>query len=180
MSMHLDHTTAAETVTTSQEKAVKFLRWPVQSKKRDELRKAGVPCLLVVEGSALPPSDISPQEDWVRPPLPRTDLDARVRTLQQRTGTDAVPVLDPTGVLYFGGRAVPMSEAQSEMMRCFLAEFGRLVGRERLKEALGRLGSRASSNALDLHVMRLRKRIMDLDLSLQTVWGRGYILEPVS
>lgn len=89
-------------------------------------------------------------------------------------------MLDPTGVLYFGGRAVPMSEAQSEMMRCFLAEFGRLVGRERLKEALGRLGSRASSNALDLHVMRLRKRIMDLDLSLQTVWGRGYILEPVS
>ncbi|MBA3780232.1 MAG: helix-turn-helix domain-containing protein [Nocardioides sp.] len=181
MSIHVD-TTASESIPTGsviprQGQAVKFLRWPAQQEERKKLGEAGVPCLLVLEGSALPPSDVSPQEDWVRPPLPRTDLAARVRTLQQRTGTDAVPALDPTGVLYYGGQSVPMSEAQSEMMRCFLSDFGRLVGRERLKEALGRLDSRVSSNALDLHVMRLRKRIAGLDLALRTVWGRGYILE---
>lgn len=163
-----------------QSQAVKFVRWPVQSAERNRLREEGAPCLLVLEGSATPPSDISPQEDWVRPPVAREDLEARVRTLQRRTGTDAVPALDPTGVLYFAGQSVPMSEAQSEMMKCFLAEFGHLIARERLKDALGRLNNEVSSNALDLHIMRLRERISGLKLTLRTVWGRGYILEPAT
>lgn len=157
---------------------VKFLRWPVQSQERAQLRESGVPCLLVLEGSASPPTDLDAHEDWVRPPVARCDLEARVRTLQQRTGTDAVPALDPTGVLYFGGQSVPMSEAQSEMMKCFLADFGHLIAREHLKQALGRLNTGVSSNALDLHIMRLRERLVGLKLTLRTVWGRGYILEP--
>ncbi|MFJ3221953.1 helix-turn-helix domain-containing protein [Streptomyces sp. NPDC086783] len=160
---------------------VRFLRWPVQSHERDQLREAGLPCLLVLEGQAAPPSDISPTEDWVRPPVARLDLAARVHTLQRRTGTDFVPALDPTGVLYYGGQSVPMSEAQSEMMRCFLACFGHLVRRDRLKEALSRINNEAvTSNAIDLHIMRLRQRLDGVRLSLRTVWGRGYILEAAS
>ncbi|MFB8103674.1 MULTISPECIES: helix-turn-helix domain-containing protein [Streptomyces] len=160
---------------------VRFLRWPVQSHERERLREAGLPCLLVLEGRTAPPGDISPTEDWVRPPVDRLDLAARVHTLQRRTGTDFVPALDPTGVLYYGGHSVPMSEAQSEMMRCFLADFGHLVRRDRLKEALSRITNEAvTSNAIDLHIMRLRQRLDGVRLSLRTVWGRGYILEPAS
>ncbi|WP_461030796.1 helix-turn-helix domain-containing protein, partial [Streptomyces sparsus] len=157
---------------------VKFLRWPVQNIERNQLREAGLPCLLVLEGQTPPPKDISPTEDWVRPPVARLDLAARVHTLQRRTGTDFMPALDPTGVLYYGGQSVPMSDAQSEMMRCFLADFGHLVRRDRLKEALSRINNEAvTSNAIDLHIMRLRQRLDGVRLSLRTVWGRGYILE---
>lgn len=157
---------------------VKFLRWPVQSHERDQLREAGLPCLLVLEGQTAPPSDISPTEDWVRPPVDRLDLAARVHTLQRRTGTDFMPALDPTGVLYYSRHSVPMSEAQSEMMRCFLADFGHLVRRDTLKDALSRINNETvTSNAIDLHIMRLRQRLDGVRLSLRTVWGRGYILE---
>lgn len=157
---------------------VKFLRWPVQNIERNQLREAGLPCLLVLEGQTPPPKDISPTEDWVRPPVARLDLAARVHTLQRRTGTDFMPALDPTGVLYYGGQSVPVSDAQSEMMRCFLADFGHLVRRDRLKEALSRINNEAvTSNAIDLHIMRLRQRLDGVRLSLRTVWGRGYILE---
>lgn len=164
--------------TLTHQKEVRFLRWPVQSHERDQLREAGLPCLLVLEGQTAPPSDISPIEDWVRPPVDRLDLAARVHTLQRRTGTDFVPALDPTGILYYGGQSVPMSEAQSEMMRCFLADFGHLVRRDTLKDALGRTRNETvTSNAVDLHIMRLRQRLDGVRLSLRTVWGRGYILE---
>ncbi|MEV7130423.1 helix-turn-helix domain-containing protein [Streptomyces sp. NPDC093260] len=164
--------------TLTHKKEVRFLRWPVQSHERDQLREAGLPCLLVLEGQTAPPSDISPIEDWVRPPVDRLDLAARVHTLQRRTGTEFVPALDPTGILYYGSQSVPMSEAQSEMMRCFLADFGHLVRRDTLKDALGRIRNETvTSNAVDLHIMRLRQRLDGVRLSLRTVWGRGYILE---
>ena len=39
-----------------------------------------------------------------------------------------------------------------------------------------RLGS-SSCNALDLHIMRLRRRIAPLGLSIRTVWRLGYLIE---
>lgn len=155
---------------------VVFLRWPAQSKERTRLREAGVPALLVVEGDAVPPTDVAPSEDWIRPPVARCDVEARVSVLRQRTA-DAVPVLDPTGVLYYGGESVPMSNAQVALMHCLLDDFRQVVRREQLKKALADIDVGFSNNALDLHILRLRKRIEKVSLELRTVWGRGYILE---
>lgn len=157
-------------------RGVVFLRWPAQKQERTRLREAGVPSLLVVEGSAVPPTDIAPSEDWVRPPVPRCDIEARVSMLRRRT-VGAVPVLDPTGVLYYDDESVTISNAQVAMMHCFLAEFRRVVPRKELKEALAGINVGFSNNALDLHILRLRKRIAPVSLEIRTVWGRGYILE---
>lgn len=154
---------------------VVFLRWPAQSHERTRLRETGVPVLMVVEGSAIPPTDMALSEDWVRQPIPRCDIDARISTLLCRT-TDAVPTLDATGVLYYQNESVPMSNAQVAMMQCFLTDFNRVVRREELQEALASIDLGLSNNALDLHILRLRKRIARINLKLQTVWGRGYIL----
>ncbi|MGJ7907814.1 helix-turn-helix domain-containing protein [Actinopolyspora sp. H202] len=154
---------------------VVFLRWPAQSQERTRLREAGVPALLIVEGGVNPPTDVAPTEDWVRQPIPRCDIEARVSVLRQRTA-DTVPVLDPAGVLYYAGESVPMSNAQVAMMHCFLADFRRVVRRGELQEALADIRVGFSNNALDLHILRLRKRIARLSLELRTVWGRGYIL----
>ncbi|WP_165985887.1 helix-turn-helix domain-containing protein [Streptomyces sp. YIM 98790] len=159
----------------SDARKVVFLRWPAQSHERARLREAGVPSLLVVEGGAIPPTDIAPSEDWIRPPVARCDVEARVAVLKRRTA-DSVPVLDPTGVLYYGGESVPMSNAQVAMMQCFLADFRQVVRREELQEALADINVGFSNNALDLHILRLRKRIARVGLELRTVWGRGYIL----
>ncbi|NGO07864.1 response regulator transcription factor [Streptomyces sp. HC44] len=155
---------------------VVFLRWPAQASERTRLRETGVPSLLVVEGSAPPPTDIAPNEDWIRPPVARCDVEARVSVLRQRTAS-AMPVLDPTGVLYYANESVPVSKAQVAMMQCFLADFRQVVCREELKEALASINVGFSNNALDLHILRLRKRISRVSLELRTVWGRGYLLE---
>ncbi|QFZ24502.1 winged helix-turn-helix domain-containing protein [Saccharothrix syringae] len=152
---------------------VKFIRWPADAELRQQYLGRGIPRLLVVEGGAQPPMCNDPHEDWVRAPISRRDLEARVAALQQRVH-DRTPVLDPTGMLRFGRASVTVSTTQAELMELFLARFGEVVYRAELEQRL----ARPTRNSLDLHIMRLRRRLEPVNLSLRTAWGRGYLLEP--
>ncbi|GAA0247606.1 hypothetical protein GCM10010492_54140 [Saccharothrix mutabilis subsp. mutabilis] len=156
---------------------VKFIRWPADAELRRQYSGKGIPRLLVVEGGAQPPMCSDPHEDWVRAPISRRDLEARVASLRQRA-RDRTPVLDPTGTLRFGRASVTVSTTQIELMELFLARFGEVVYRAELEQRLARRLPRPTRNSLDLHIMRLRRRLEPVNLSLRTAWGRGYLLEP--
>lgn len=56
------------------------------------------------------------------------------------------------------------------------AHYQSLVRREQLiAECWG--GGPPSRNALDLRMLRLRRRIEPLNLVIRTVWGKGYLLD---
>jgi len=58
-----------------------------------------------------------------------------------------------------------------------LERFGAVVSRE----SLGRAGwpdGAPGRNALDVHVLRLRRRLAPVHLAIRTVRSRGYLLEP--
>ncbi len=137
-----------------------------------------MPRLLVVEGGAEPPVCSDPQEDWVRAPISRPDLDARVRTLRYRAYGRKTPRLDATGTLYFDNQSVTVSSTQFELMELFVERFGEVVCRNELENRLAGRDSGATRNSLDLHIMRLRRRLSAVNLAIRTAWGRGYILEP--
>ncbi|KPI09519.1 winged helix-turn-helix domain-containing protein [Streptomyces sp. NPDC059340] len=157
---------------------VKFVRWPAEASIRNHLRKEGIPCLLVVEGGAQPPICTDVSEDWIRAPISHQDVQARVRALQQRTYGRKVPVLDSTGVLYFRNKTVTVSNAQVELMEKFIEHYEEVVYRAELEQQLAKRVPAPTRNSLDLHIMRLRRRISMVNLSIRTVWGRGYMLEP--
>ncbi|MFH8616442.1 helix-turn-helix domain-containing protein [Streptomyces sp. NPDC017979] len=156
---------------------VMFVRWPAQMDLRSRCRREGVPRLLVVEGGARPPVCIDPFEDWVRAPISKDDLEARVRALQNRLNSRRVPTLDAAGTLSFGGHSITVSNAQSELMDLLIERFGEVVYRGEFVHRLAERVPTVTRNSLDLHIMRLRRRLLPIDLSIRTVWGRGYLLE---
>ncbi|WP_428966938.1 winged helix-turn-helix domain-containing protein [Micromonospora fluostatini] len=156
---------------------VMFVRWPAQSDLRNQARRDGVPRLLVVEAGAEPPICDDPIEDWVRAPISRVDLNARVITLKNRLVSRRLPVLDSAGKLSMGAASITISSAQAVLMEMLIEQFGDVVYREELTQRLSDRVVRPTRNLLDLHIMRLRRRLLPLGLVIRTAWGRGYLLE---
>lgn len=61
-------------------------------------------------------------------------------------------------------------------MGALLERMGAVVSREQLSRA-GWPGGAPGRNALDVHVLRVRRRIAPLGLAIRTVRSRGYLLE---
>ncbi|MFF7972604.1 winged helix-turn-helix domain-containing protein [Streptomyces sp. NPDC007905] len=131
----------------------------------------------MVEAGARPPVCNDPFEDWVRAPISRDDLDARVRALQNRLDSRQIPTLDSAGTLTFGSHSITISNVQTELMELLIEHFGEVVYRHELSQRLAERVQRPTRNSLDLHIMRLRRRLSPTDLVIRTAWGRGYALE---
>jgi DNA-binding response OmpR family regulator len=161
--------------------SVALLRWPEEEERRRELRRAGVPRVLVVEGSADPPVVEDELEDWLRVPADDRDLAARVDAVGRRlrNGTAESPTIDDDGVLRAEGRWVSLPPVEARLTAELVARFGAVVSREALDRAGWPDGARGR-NALDVHVLRLRRRLAPVGLAIRTVRSRGYLLEAMS
>lgn len=157
---------------------VVMLRWPVESSRRAALAAAHAPRLLLVEGGSPAPEAEDCLEDWLRVPASEGDLRARADALALRAKAhiSSVPLLDPDGLLRFGSRWVPLPPVEVRLMRALLDRFGTVVHREHLAQAGWPEGA-PGRNALDVHVLRLRRRLEPVSLAIRTIRSRGYLLE---
>lgn len=158
---------------------VRLVRWPAARAQLDELRAAGVPRLVVVDGDVAPPAPNDELEDWVRLPADQSDVRVRVDTLAERARGRSVPQLSEEGVLRHAGVSVPLSPVERRLVEALIARLGAVVGRVELMDAVWP-DERPPRNALDVHISRLRRRLRDLQLAITTVRGRGYLLEALS
>ncbi len=155
------------------------MRWPDEAGRREDLRHAGSPRLLLLEDGVAPPAlAADDHEDWIRVPASEVDLRARVDGLRRRLTARAVPVpvLDDDGVLRLADRWVSLPPVEARLTGALLDRFGAVV----LRDALARAGWPAGApgrNALDVHMLRLRRRLSPLALAIRTVRSRGYLLE---
>ncbi len=133
--------------------------------------------MLVIEERCPPPTDLSAHEDWVRPPVSKIDIDARVALLRNRLKGRLRPMLDPAGVLTYQGSSVVLSTTQCEIAELLVAKFDRIVYRSEFFSLLAGPSVAPTRNSIDLQVMRLRRRVDEINLSIRTVWSRGYVLE---
>lgn len=74
------------------------------------------------------------------------------------------------------GRTTPLQGRQLELMRMLIDAQGDLVPRERIEEQLYRWGEELGSNAIDVHIHALRRKLGPG--WIETVRGRGYRLCP--
>jgi two-component system OmpR family response regulator len=156
---------------------VVLLRWPEESVRRTELELVARPRLLLVDPSEPPPDCTDPLEDWIRMPADDRDVRARLRALVERAGVER-PQLDEDGLLWFRGRWVPLSPVEQALVGALIERFGAVTGREALRKRAWPEGL-PSRNALDVHMVRLRRRIAELSLEIRTVRSRGYLLQAV-
>ncbi|MEV6552694.1 helix-turn-helix domain-containing protein [Streptomyces sp. NPDC051597] len=156
--------------------AVRILRWPEQSHQLDQCRAQGVPRLLLVAPTAPPPHCVDQLEDWIRTPADPQDVQARQAALQVRAAPRD-PVLDHHGILHFAEQSVPLGQGEADLARVLLASYRGTASREELTRVMWPEGEMPRRNALDVRVLRLRRRLAPLGLVIKTVWGRGYMLD---
>ena len=157
---------------------VVLVRWPAEETRRAQLRDDGIARLLLVENGAPPPRSTDEFEDWVRVPADEVDLHARVENLSRKLASRSqlTPELDDDGVLRAGAGWVPLPPVEARLTSALLDRYRSVVSRDALARAGWPHGA-PGRNALDVHMLRLRRRIAPLGLAIRTVRSRGYLLE---
>jgi DNA-binding response OmpR family regulator len=122
---------------------------------------------------------LDPLEDWVRLPADQAEIRARLSTLNSRANTDRpVPAVDTDGLLHYRDRWVALSPVEQALAAALTERFGAVVGRDALARRAWPDGV-PTRNALDVHILRFRRRIAALGLELRTVRSRGYLLQSI-
>ena len=157
---------------------VALLRWPMEEDRRQALAARGASRLLLVDADTHAPEAADCLEDWIRLPASQDDIDARCRAIATRSmvHNSETPALDPDGVLRIGAGWVSLPPLEARLMSALLDRFGAVVSRDNLSRTGWPTGA-PGRNALDVHMLRLRRRIGPLGLAIRTVRSRGYLLE---
>ncbi|MGH1502491.1 MAG: winged helix-turn-helix domain-containing protein [Acidimicrobiales bacterium] len=132
-----------------------------------------------MDDDAPAPVTPDPLEDWIRLPADDRDVRARLDSLTlrfQRTDSSEGLTLDEDGLLRNGSNWVALPPIEARLIAGLLAKPGAVVSRDALLRA-GWPGEQPNRNVLDVHVLRLRRRIEPLGLQIRTVRSRGYVLE---
>jgi hypothetical protein len=157
---------------------ITVLCWPDESGRLDDLRRLGLPRLVVVGATGNPPAGRGELEDWVRLPVEDRDVQARLLVLRERAlQRPPRPVLDGSGRLIFSGRWVALSRTE-ERLACPLVErFGQVVHYDELLAA-GWPDGGTDLGTFRPRLSRLRRHCLGLGLEVVNVRGAGHVLQP--
>jgi two-component system, OmpR family, copper resistance phosphate regulon response regulator CusR len=157
----------------------------------DALReaRAGLPVIVLTGGDGIghaPTALRGCGDDFVVKPYRVEELLARVR-LRLRGGTDIDTMMLRHGPLELdlrarrarvAGRPVTLTAREFMLTETFLRNRGRVLSRQQLLSRVWEYGHDTASNAVDVYVCRLRRKLGPGLIS--TVRGMGYRLEAVS
>lgn len=121
-------------------------------------------------------------DDYVLKPFDLHELAARLRALIRRSAGEAAALLrvgevelDPAARrAQFKGRAVELPAREFALLHALMLGAGRVLTREQLAERLYAWGEEIESNAIDVHIHHLRRKLAPA--LIRTVRGVGYLL----
>ena len=121
-------------------------------------------------------------DDYVIKPFDLDELAARLRALTRRGSGGSVPVLrmnslelDPARHhVQYRGQAVELSSREFSLLQELMLNAGRVLSREQLEQRLYPWGEEVESNAIEVHVHHLRRKLAP-EL-IRTVRGVGYLM----
>lgn len=121
-------------------------------------------------------------DDYVVKPFDLNELAARLRALIRRSAGEAAPLLrvgpielDPAARrTKFRGEPVDLPAREYALLHALMLNAGRVLTRDQLSERLYAWGEEVESNAIDVHIHHLRRKLAP-DL-IRTVRGVGYLM----
>ena len=127
-------------------------------------------------------------DDYLPKPFDLDELEARVRALARRPGNGREPAVNETafcglradadsGAVYWNGQIFDLTVREAALLRALLARPGHAVGRERLLELVFPDEAEVQSDAIEVVVYRLRKKLAGTGAQLVTLRGLGYLLQ---
>lgn len=124
-------------------------------------------------------------DDYMAKPFSLSELEARVRALARRGAGGGATVLrhgrlqfDQTGrVAVVDDQTLDLSAREVSLLEILLTRSGRMVSKNQIVDHLCEWGEEVSSNAIEVYVHRLRKKLEPSGVRIATVRGLGYCLE---
>ena len=121
-------------------------------------------------------------DDYVVKPFDLHELAARLRALIRRSAGQAAPLLhvgelelDPAARrVEFKGNPVELPAREYALLHALMLGAGRVLSREQLTERLYAWGEEVESNAIDVHIHHLRRKLSPG--VIRTVRGVGYLM----
>ncbi len=121
-------------------------------------------------------------DDYVVKPVDLHELGARLRALVRRAHGQLHDVLRNGPLLLdaaarqvsLNGETVPLSTREFDLLHALMLNAGRVMSREQLEQQLYSWGYEVESNAIEVHIHHLRRKLHAN--VIQTVRGIGYTL----
>ncbi|NBZ86993.1 response regulator transcription factor [Stagnihabitans tardus] len=121
-------------------------------------------------------------DDYLVKPFDLTELSARIGSVARRYAGNPNPLISLGGLeidlaarsVTLGGRPVTLTAREWVLFEAFLQRPGQVLSKAQLEERLYTFGDGVESNAIEVHVSRLRKKLGAW--AIKTEWGLGYRL----
>lgn len=125
-------------------------------------------------------------DDYLVKPFDLPELLARIRALKRRAEGRVQEMLTLGHLrldlahreLTCRGERVALSPRELALTEMLMCRAGRVVTKENIVARLSTWEADFSENSVEVYVHRLRKRFVDLGVSIRTVRGFGYLMEP--
>jgi two-component system OmpR family response regulator len=124
-------------------------------------------------------------DDYMAKPFALSELEARVRALVRRAMGSGSSLMQ-LGALHYdqtsrtaslSGATLELSARETGLLEILLQRAGRLVSKEQIVDHLCEWGEEVSTNAIEVYMHRLRKKLEGGGIRIMTVRGLGYCLE---
>ncbi|WP_319238106.1 response regulator transcription factor [uncultured Propionivibrio sp.] len=127
-------------------------------------------------------------DDYLAKPFDIQELEARLRSLLRRSSGKANPVIS-CGELQFdtnsrqfscAGKTLSLTPREHAVLELLIRVPGKTVSKKELADSLSTLDELVTANALEIYIVRLRKKLEHSGAQIITLRGLGYMLTHVA
>ncbi|MEB0140640.1 MULTISPECIES: response regulator [unclassified Undibacterium] len=127
-------------------------------------------------------------DDYLAKPFDIQELEARLRSLLRRASGKANPLLHCAGLSYDSnsklfashGKALNLPPREHAVLEALIRKSGKTVSKIDLTDGLFPLDDSVTTHALEIYIVRLRKKLEHSGAQILTLRGLGYMLSYVA